>query len=99
MTLRDELIAERNRIDQKLAILDRVGEDTFNIGAIALFASSAGDKWYYLKEAEEAWRFLNGQTQGAKQLRSWILEAEEANIGYFEVYLLSPANTPFYASA
>lgn len=98
--LRDELIAKKDRIDKQLSIIDRVGEDKFPIGTIALFSANTGDKWYYIKTGEEEWRYLHASTTRGivKQLREWILEAEQSGIGYFEVYRLLAADTPFYSS-
>jgi hypothetical protein len=98
MTLRDDLVAKKNRIEKQLTILDRVGEDTYPIGTIVLFSAESGDKWYYLKVDEESWRYLSSVTGIVKQLRQWVLEAEQSGIGYFEIYKLLPDKTPFYVS-
>lgn len=96
--IREELQDQRDEIDRKLAILNRVGEDTFPIGTIALF-SSAQEHGYYRKIAEESWRFMESNTGGTRQLREIILEWEDSPVGYFEIYKLLPEATPFYVSA
>ncbi len=98
MSLRDNLLAQRAEIDRKLAIIDRVGEDTFPIGTIVIF-SSANEKVHFLKTGEEAWRYMTSSVGTTKQLRDWILDWEDSPVGYFEVYRYTPADTPFYASA
>lgn len=100
MNLRESLLADRDEIDKQIAIIDRVGEDIFPLGTLALFSGQRiEDKWYYIKTGEEAWRSLN-PTRNAptKELREWILETEESSVGYFEIYILNPAATPFYTS-
>jgi hypothetical protein len=95
MTLRDDLLAEKARIERDLVIVDRAGEDTFPLGTITLFAMGS-QKAYFLKVAEESWRSMASSTP-TRQLREIILEWENYG-GYFEIYKLLPEATPFYTS-
>jgi hypothetical protein len=89
-----ELEAEKAAIEAKIAILESVPEDLFHFGTVVLFAATGGVKWYVVKTGEELWSKLSG---GAEQdLASWVLEAVESNIGYFELYELKVEETPFY---
>ena len=97
MTLRDELNAEITEAQRKLAILNSAPSDTFNLGTAVVFSAANGFKWYYVKTSEETW--LDLRSGNAKDLASWILEAKDSAIGYFEVYELRPQPAPVYASA
>jgi hypothetical protein len=99
MTVRSDILDEIARLQTQLATLNRVPSDTFPIGSIVVFASGIGgkNKWYYVKTAEETWRYF--VTNVEKDLASWILEATEASIGYFEVYVLTVNGSPIFASA
>ena len=99
MTARSDLLAQKAEIDRKLGILNRVGEDTFNLGTVVVFSAASGVHWYYRKVAEETWRDMQSQSGAVSTLAEWVLEAEDANVGYFEIYALTPAQTPFYASS
>lgn len=86
-------IAELNR---QLGILNSAPADTFPLGTVVVFNAATGSKWYYFKVAEETWASKDGEE---KDLASWILEAMDSNIGYFEVYKLLVSPTPIFASA
>ncbi len=96
MTTVPELQAQVAALQLKINVLQSVGEDTFPLNTVALL-SSATSKWFYRKTAEESWLDLNSGK--IKQLREWILEAKESPQGYFEVYILTVPNTPYYASS
>ncbi len=97
MALRDDLEAQIASLEARLAILNGAPEDTYNFGTVVVF-SSANSRWHYVKDNEESWRDM---TNGGptKPLSEWILEARESPVGYFEVYVLSVANTPIYAAS
>jgi len=80
-----------------VVILSQAPTDIYNFGTVVVFASgvSGVTKWYYLKVAEELW--MDFATGTEKTLSEWILNANEANIGYFEVYVLTVAPSPIYA--
>ncbi len=84
----------------ELALINSTPEDTFHVGTIALFASSTEHKWYYLKTGEEYWVRLRvnntDNAMNAGHLYELILNATKAFI-YFEIYILSPGETPIYA--
>jgi hypothetical protein len=93
---RQVLIAKIAELQAKLNILNAVPSDTFNFGTVVVFAAANNVKWYYNKTAEETWADSKGVE---KDLATWILEARESAIGYFEVYELRVQPVPFYASA
>ncbi len=88
-------------LQAKLALLQSIAEDTFNLGTIAQFSPASGQKVFYLKTAEETWAKISvtGPSSGGKPLREWIVDFKESPIGYFEVYMMTAAAVPFYASA
>lgn len=92
-------------LQAKLVILNRIPEDTFPFGTILRFAGS-NFKWHYMKVEEESWTPLNGgsSTSGSYSLGPhpidyWVVSALDSNIGYFEIYVLSPAASPIFASS
>ncbi len=90
-----EIIAEIQRYELMLQRYDSVPEDMFNFGTIIRIAANNNvTKWHLIKDGEESWRYLDGN--GSKTLAEWILEAIDVGLGYFEVYVLSPGNTPIY---
>lgn len=99
MSLRDDLLAEQAEVNRKLAILNSAPSDTYNLGTVVVFASGAGgvNKWHYVKVNEETWKDF--QSNGTKSLAEWILFITDLNVGYFEVYVLTVAPAPIYASA
>lgn len=97
MTLRQNLEAQVIEAQRQLAILDNIDEDIFNFGTVAVFSAPSHPRWYYVKVAEESWKSFTNGTQ--KALADWIFEAEESNVGYFEVYMMTAAPDPFYASS
>ena len=103
MGILQDLQAQKADIEAKIAILQGVDEDTFNLHTVAQFSAASGSKWFYLKIGDEQWLRLTviSSSQGAntRQLREWIYEAKTSDVGYFEVYMMSPAANPFYASA
>lgn len=86
-------------LQAELGILTTFPEDTYPLGTVAVFASGVGghNKTYYKKIEEETW--ANIATNEEKDLASWILFTRQSDIGYFEVYILTPAASPIYASA
>jgi hypothetical protein len=98
MTLRQDIIDQIAALQAQLSILNTAPPDTYNFGTVVVFAST-GHKWYYAKTAEETWLQLNGTSVIEKSLSEWILEAKQSGIGYFEVYIMTVAPTPIYASS
>lgn len=95
---KSELEAEIAALEDQLAILSSVGEDTFNIGTIMVFSmANPVAHWYYAKTAEETW--LDVKSGEEQPLANWILDTVYANVGYFEVYELRAQPLPFYASS
>lgn len=97
MGLKETIQTEILELQDRLAILNGVSEDTFFFGTIMVFQSATGAKWHYVKTAEETWRKMSSGEQ--KPLADWILETRESGIGDFEVYQMSVAAIPFYATA
>jgi hypothetical protein len=95
--IKGELQAQLAETNRQLALINRVGNDNFSIGTIAVFDAPNTNKWYYAKVAEELWENLKGGEQ--KSLADWIFKAEESAIGYFEVYEMNPKPQPFYTGA
>ena len=94
---KDDIQKKINSLQAELAILSRVPDDTFSFGTVALFSASSGAKWYYVKTDEESWRsFQRSQTE---TLEYWIDEAINSAVGYFEVYIMTPANKPIFTSS
>lgn len=91
--LQKEKEAIQDRIDKFLS----VPEDTFPLGTVMLFSAASGAKWYIRKNSEESWIKLTG-TGVAQELATWILEAVESSIGYFEVYRVVTQETPFFVN-
>lgn len=96
MSKRTEIQAQITNLQAQLAVLNSVPEDTFHFGDVAIFASNTA-KWHYIKVDEEAWRPINGGAE--RPLSEWILNNKDANIGYFEVYIMKPQASPIWASA
>ncbi len=102
MGRREDIQDHINELQAQLDILNSAPEDTYSFGTVAVFAAATGDKWYYVKIAEESWSKLkrsSASTEIARALSEWILHAVNSNIGYFEVYILTVEETPIYASA
>lgn len=95
MTLLQTLQAQVAALQAQIAILQSSPSDTYNLGTVVVF-SSANAKWYYWKVAEETWESAQGVQ---KPLNEWILDAKLSPVGYFEVYVLTVAPSPIYASA
>lgn len=99
MTIRDEVVAGIAKLQARLAVIDRINEDTFTFGTVVVFSAATGSKWYYIKTGEELWLDMQNDIRGEQQLIEWILGAIDSEIGYFEVYVLDTRATPFFASA
>ena len=83
----------------QLAILASLPEDTYPFGTVAIFAWSNGRK-HFLKEAEESWRSMSSDSFLQKELAYWIFTERTLNPAlYFEVYIMTAAALPIYASA
>jgi hypothetical protein len=94
-----ELNAEITAEQAQLAILASLPEDTYPLGTVAIFAWNSGRK-HFLKEAEEAWRSMSSGSTVQKELAYWIFLERELNPElYFEVYIMTAAALPIYASA
>ncbi len=96
MSQKSEIEAQIAELQAQLAILNGIPEDTFYFNTVVVFASSSG-KWYYVKIGEELWRNLI--TGVEKDLASWVFDATQSNIGYFEAYALIAQPSPWYASS
>jgi len=87
-------------LEGQLVILNQAPTDTYSFGTVVVFASGNGGttKWHYVKVGEEAWKDMTLGLKTEKSLSEWVLYAREANIGYFEVYILTVAAIPIYAA-
>lgn len=99
MTKRADLQKQIDKAQAQLNTLERVPEDKFPFGTVAVFSTAEGIKWYIVKVAEEAWRnMLTGNS--TRTLEDHILEAvENEDTEYFEVYILKAESQPFFASS
>lgn len=96
MTLKSDIQAQIAALQAQLAILNGAPNDTYNLGTIARFAANSNTThFHYKKTAVETWTDMSSGVQ--QDLASWILNATQSNIGYFEVYILSPAASPIYS--
>ena len=98
MTIKEDIQTNIAKLQAELALLNSVAEDTFSFGTVVVF-SSGSTKWHYVKVAEEAWKPMGSSSVPERSLAEWVLNAVQANIGYFEVYVLTVAATPFFASS
>jgi hypothetical protein len=98
MTLRDDLNAELAEVQRKLAIVNRVPDDTYSFGTIAVFADTHAQKWHYLKTGEESWKNMQNNA-ATKPLVDWVFESAQSGVGYFEVYILTVAAVPIFTSS
>lgn len=98
-SLKADLQAQIAVLQSRLAVVNRIPDDTFNFGTVTVFASGAQGKikWYYAKVAEETWKSLQDGTE--KSISQWVSDAVAANIGYFEVYELRAQPLPWFASS
>lgn len=100
MTRKQELLDQIAELQAEVTILNTAPSDTYPFGTVVRFvANSNTTKWHYLKTSEETWLSLEGGSGDSKSLSEWILVAVESGIGYFEVYLLTVAGSPFYSHA
>jgi hypothetical protein len=94
MGIRGEIQKEIVKLQQKLARIEGMPEDTHPIGTIVVFAPSQGKKYHFIKEDEETWRSMKGGP--VKELIAWI--EDSVGKGYFEVYVMEADNQPIFAS-
>lgn len=97
MGIREDILADIASLNAKLAILNGIDEDTFNFNTVAQISFANGQKIFLLKVGEERWQ--NIKTNIQKELNTWIFESTQGNLGYFEVYIMTAGEVPFYASA
>lgn len=97
--IKQRLLDQKAEIDQKLSVINRVPEDTFNFGTVLVFSARTGHKWYYVKINEETWQDKQSNDGAVAPLVDWIFDAINSNIGYFEVYVMTPAEIPIFASS
>lgn len=99
MGTKQMLEAQILSLQQQLAIYNSIPGDTHNLGTVAVFSYSNGSKVYYRKTAEETWKSMQGLIL-EKALADWIFDARTITPTlYFEVYIMTPAASPIYASA
>ncbi len=100
MTRKTDITAQIASLQSELNTLNRVPDDTFNLGTVLVFsANSNTTHWYIRKTGVEAWTSMNISPPVTKDLSSFVADALESNVGYFEVYELRVQPTPFFASA
>jgi len=100
MTRKADITAQIASLQSELNTLNRVPDDTFNLGTVLVFSANSNSvHWYIRKTGIEAWTSMNLTPTVTKDLSSHIADALESSIGYFEVYELRVQPTPFFASA
>lgn len=97
MRLREQVQNKIERLEQQLAILNRIPEDTFTFNTVVKLAYAERAPVFWTKVGEERWIRLSA-TPKILDLTTLIYEAIESREGYFEVYILEPQETPIYAS-
>jgi hypothetical protein len=97
MGIREDLLAQITDLQGKVAILDSAPEDIYTLNTVVLFDAANGSKWYYRKTDEESWVNVKGGI--VRNLAYWIYLATQSNVGYFEVYVLTPEEVPIFASS
>jgi hypothetical protein len=102
MSRKTEIQSEIASLQAKLNILNRVGDDTFNLGTVLVFAAKNNTvHWYIRKTNIDTWISMttaNPTPILSKDLFSFISDALESDIGYFEVYELRVQPNPFFTS-
>jgi hypothetical protein len=94
-----ELNAAHAAEQSKLALLASLPEDNYPFGTVAIFAWTNGRK-HFIKEAEEAWRSMSSGSVLQKELAYWIYTERVTNPALnFEVYIMTAAALPVYATA
>lgn len=97
---RQELQQAIDQLNAQLTILNSVPTDSFPVGTVVVFSSDNNTRhWYYRKLNNELWTTMLFKSKEEKPLEEWILQTTQSDIGYFEVYVLTVAETPFYASS
>lgn len=96
MSLLQDLQAQLADTQAKIDILLNAPEDTYPFGTIIRFAynGNAG-KFHIMKNGEESWVKLPSAT-GGKTIGEWIVDSQTQSIGYFEMYVMTPAESPIY---
>lgn len=98
MTKKQDLLDQIAELQAEVNILNTAPSDTYPLGTVVRFVANSNTiKWHYIKTSEETW--LSMESSISKSLSEWILDAVDSSIGYFEVYLLPVADTPFYSHA
>ena len=99
MSRKTDITNQIAALQTELAALNRVPDDTFNVGTVLVFASAGNTRhWYIRKTAVNTWMSLTSVPTSGEML-SFISDALESDTGYFEVYELRPQPAPFFASA
>lgn len=99
MGLKERIQKEIEKLQRQLEDLNKAPEDIYPIGTVIIFAT-AQQRWFIEKVAEETWQKIKqGIDRKQQSLAEWILEAEESNVGYFEVYVTQTMPEPIYAKA
>lgn len=97
---RQELQQAIDQLNAQLTILNSVPTDSFPVGTVVVFSSNNNTRhWHYRKLVNELWTPMAYNSKKELPLEEWILQAKQTDIGYFEVYVLTVAETPFYASS
>jgi hypothetical protein len=102
MSRKTEIQSKIANLQAELNILNRVGDDTFNLGTVLVFAAKNNTvHWYIRKTNIDTWismTTVNPTPILSKDLFSFISDALESDIGYFEVYELRVQPNPFFTS-
>lgn len=100
MTRKNEINTQISKLQNELTALNRVADDTFNVGTVMVFSAKNNTvHWYIRKIAVDTWTAMEASGSLSKDLASFIADALESDVGYFEVYELRVQNNPFFTSA
>ncbi len=88
--LEDQIIA----LQDELARLNAIPTDNFALGSVLKFQTTL-QQWLVEKMSTDLW--LSHSTRQSKSLAEWVLIAEDANIGGFNLYEMTQKNNPFFS--
>jgi hypothetical protein len=100
VTTKQDLQNQIAALQAELVVVNRVPDDTFNLGTVVRFVANSNTvKWHYIKTGIELWKPLESSDSDGPLVSAVIRAIELLGTAYFEVYVLTPANTPWFTSS
>ncbi len=96
-SIKKAIQADIEKLQKRLAVIDRIPEDKYSIGTAVVFAFNTGAKRYYVKTEEEGWATVASGSKYVNTLEYWILKSIDES-QYFEIYEMRTQPQPIYAS-